>query len=133
MATPSGGEAPGLFAALRTTAATLVATARTRVELAGTELETERIRLVRSLLFGISALFCLGLGIVLMIALLVALNWESRVVVLGSFSLIFLAASVVLLLLLKQQNRRRQVFAATLAELQEDLRQLRAAVNDRQQ
>ena len=40
MAAPAGGESPGLFAALRTTATTLVATVRTRVELAGSELET---------------------------------------------------------------------------------------------
>lgn len=129
MAASAGGETPGLFAALRTTAATIVATARSRVELAGSELETERIRLVRSLLYGISALFCLGLAIVLLVALIVALNWDARIVVLGGFALVFFVASIALFLSLKRQNHRRQVFAATIAELEEDLRQLRAAVN----
>ena len=64
---PGTGEAGGLFAALRSTAASLVATARTRVELVGNELETERLRLVRSLVFGISALFCFGVGLLMLI------------------------------------------------------------------
>lgn len=129
MAAPAGGESPGLFAALSTTATTLVATVRTRVELAGSELETERIRLVRSLLFGISALFFLGLAIVLLVALLVVLNWEARITVLGGFALVFFVAGLFLLFSLQRQNRRRQIFSATIAELEEDLRQLRAAVN----
>lgn len=129
---PEGGEAAagapgGLFSALRGTAATLIATARTRVELVGNELEIERIRLVRSLIFGISALFCFGLGILLLVGLVLVIHWESRTVVLSLFGAGFLAAGGLLYAAMLRANRRRQAFAATIAELEEDLRQLRAA------
>lgn len=129
---PEGGEAAagapgGLFSALRGTAATLIATARTRVELVGNELEIERIRLVRSLIFGISALFCFGLGILLLVGLVLVIHWESRIVVLSLFGAGFLSAGGLLYAAMLRANRRRQAFAATIAELEEDLRQLRAA------
>jgi uncharacterized membrane protein YqjE len=128
--TPGAGEAGGtggLLTALRNTAATLVATARTRVELAGNELEVERLRLVNALILGISALFCIGVAVLLLVGLVLALHWESRVVLLASFSLGFLVVGVVLYAAMKRANGRRQAFAATIAELEEDLRQLRAA------
>lgn len=128
--TSGAGEAGGpggLFAALRNTAATLIATAKTRVELVGNELETERLRLVRSLVFGIAALFCFGLGILLLIGLVLALNWESRVAILGGFGGGFLVVGALLFAGMKRANGKRQAFAATIAELEEDLRQLRAA------
>lgn len=125
--TPGAGEAGGLLAALRNTAATLLATAKTRVELAGNELETERLRLVRSLIFGIAALFCFGLGILLLIGLVLALNWDNRVAILGGFGGGFLIAGAILFAGMTRANGKRQAFAATIAELEEDLRQLRAA------
>ncbi|MFC5301959.1 phage holin family protein [Azospira restricta] len=125
--TPGSGEAGGLFAALRTSAVTLVATARTRIELAGNELAGERIRLVRLLVLGIAALFCVGVGILLLVGLVVALAWEQRVLVLGGFAAAFLIAGGLLFAAMQRANDRHQVFAATLAELEEDLRQLRAA------
>lgn len=118
---------PGLFAALRAVATTLVATARTRIELAGNDLELERVRLVRTLIFGISALFCFGLGIIVLIGLVLVLHWESRVLVLAGFGGGLIAAGALLFLSMQRVNRRRQAFAATIAELEEDLRQLRAA------
>jgi len=131
MASPRDGTdstaGPGLFAALRGAALTLVATARTRIELAGNELATERIRLVRLLVLGIAALFCLGLGLVLLVGLLVALYWENRIALLGAFTAVFLIGGGVLLYAMARANDRHQVFAATLAELEEDLHQLRAA------
>lgn len=128
--TPGAGEAGGpggLLAALRNTAATLIATARTRVELAGNELESERLRLVQSLILGISALFCFGVAVLLLIGLVLALHWESRVALLAGFGIGFLVAGALLYAAMKRANGRRQAFAATIAELEEDLRQLRAA------
>jgi uncharacterized membrane protein YqjE len=123
----AAGNPPGLFAALRGAATTLVATARTRIELAGNDLELERVRLVRTLIFGISALFCFGLGIIVLIGLVLVLHWESRVLVLAGFGGGLIAAGALLFLSMQRANRRRQAFAATIAELEEDLRQLRAA------
>lgn len=126
-ADPDRGEAGGLLAALRNSAVTLVATARTRIELAGNELASERIRLVRLLLLAVGALFCLGVGILLLFALVVALNWEQRTLVLGGGAALFLLGGGLLLFAALRANDRRQAFAATIAELEEDLRQLRAA------
>ncbi|MCP5267447.1 MAG: phage holin family protein [Zoogloeaceae bacterium] len=112
---------------MRNTAGTLLATVHSRIALAGNELETERLRLVRSLLLGIAALFCLGLGVLLLVGLVLALHWESRVLILVLFGAGFLIAGALLLLAMRSSNGRRQVFEATIAELEEDLRQLRAA------
>ncbi len=121
------GEGGGLLSALRGTATTLLATARTRVELVGNELETERIRLVRSLVLGIAALFCLGVGILLLVGLALVLYWESRIALLAVLGAAFVVAGLLLFVSMKRANGRRQAFAATIAELEEDLRQLRAA------
>lgn len=118
---------PGLFAALRTLATTFVATARTRLELAGNDLEFERLRLVRTLVLAVAALFCLGLGLVLLAGLAVALYWENRVGILAALGGGFTAAGIALIVAAQRANARRQAFAATIAELEEDLRQLRAA------
>lgn len=124
---PGSGEAGGLFATLRNSAVTLVATARSRIELAGNELASERIRLVRLLVLGIAALFCLGVGILLLIGLVLALNWEHRLAILGGFAALFLIGGGLLFAAMMRVNDRHQAFAATIAELEEDLRQLRAA------
>lgn len=130
-ATPGAGEAGGLLAALRDTAATLLAMARTRVELAGNELETERLRLVRALFLGISALFCFGVGLLLLIGLVLVIHWESRLLVLSLLGAGFVIAGFFLFAAMKRANRRHQAFAATIAELEEDLRQLRAVAHDK--
>lgn len=124
---PGAGEAGGLLAALRQTAATLIATARTRIELAGNELASERLRLVRLLVLGLSALFCLAFGVLLLAGLLLAIYWESRIAVLGGLAAVFLVAGALLYVAMNRANRRHQAFAATIAELEEDVRQLRAA------
>jgi uncharacterized membrane protein YqjE len=124
---PGSEEAGSLYAALRKSAVTLVATARTRIELAGNELASERIRLVRLLVLGIAALFCLGVGILLLIGLAVAVYWENRIALLASLAALFTVGGGLLLRAMMRANDRHQVFAATIAELEEDLRQLRAA------
>lgn len=121
---PTGGS---LLSTVRGLATTLLATARTRVELVGNELETERLRLVHLLVLGISALFCLGLAVLLLVGLALVLYWDSRVAVLAGFGTTFLVAGIGLFMGMKRANGRRQAFAATISELEEDLRQLRAA------
>jgi len=68
----------------------------------------------------------------MLIGLVLILNWESRVVVLAAFGGGFLAAGAILYGAMKRANSRRQAFAATIAELEEDLRQLRAAADNAQ-
>jgi uncharacterized membrane protein YqjE len=76
--------------------AVLVSAAETRVGILATELQEERVRLGRLLLVGGAALFCLGLGTVLLSVFLVVLYWDSdRLAVLGLLSGLFLGLGVV--------------------------------------
>ena len=119
----------GLFAALKAMAATLLAGGRTRLELLANEIEEEKRRIVHMFVMGQGLVFCAGVGCVLLVALLTALFWESRLLVLGATAVFFLALAAYFYAQLKRAAQQPdQVFAATLAELQEDLRQLKAAV-----
>ena len=75
-------------------------------------------------------MFCLGVGVVLAAALVATMFWDNRILVLGLLSLLFLALGGFFYTRFKRStNRPERVFAASIAELQEDLRQLRASVD----
>lgn len=118
----------GTWGAARDKASTLLAVGQTRLELLGNELEVARITVIRQLLLAQALLFCVGLGLVLTVMGLVILFWEQRLVVVA------LAAAgvwgiVIYLYVAIQRSKRNaaSLFSASLAELQEDLRQLKAA------
>lgn len=122
-----GGETGGLLSSLKNIAATLLASGRTRLELLSNEIEEGKLRAIQLGMLAGGALFCFAMGIVLVVALLVALFWEQRLAVLGIFSAVFLALGGYFLVRLKQDSRRPdKIFSASLAELEEDLRQLRS-------
>ncbi len=79
----------------RRVAATVVEIARTRIELAGTELAEERLRIARQALAATLALFCLGVGLVLAV---IGLAWSAGpdrgASVLGVGALVLLAAAI---------------------------------------
>lgn len=130
MTNPAGGE--GLFAALRNLVATLVAIGRTRLELLGTELQEEKVRLLSALASGVAALFLLGLGLVLFVACLAAAFWEHRVVILGGFAGIALAGAFFLVFTAKRLiSQPTNLFHSSLAELDADLARLRHEIRDR--
>ena len=125
MGTSSGG---GPFAALRDIAATLLESGHTRLSLLGNEIEVQKRRALRELLLAQALLFCLMLGVLLGVALLTALFWEQRLLVLGALTVLFLGLAAGLFARLQRVKVEAEpVFAGSLAELQEDLRQLRAA------
>ena len=73
--------------------------------------------------------YCFGVGVILLVALISVLFWDSRLFVLGVFALLFLLAGGFFLARFKKATQRPdRVFAASLAELKEDLRQLKAAM-----
>jgi uncharacterized membrane protein YqjE len=120
-----GGE--GLFASLKNLAATLVEMGRARLELIGNEIETEKLRALRLLLLTQALVFCLGLGGVLAVALVTLLFWDQRIAVLAVFTALFLGVAVYCLVAIQRAlHRPERVFSASLAELEEDLRQLKA-------
>ena len=129
MSDVQGGTAGGLLSALKSMAATLLASGKTRLELIANELQVEKLRTIQLVLMAMAMVFCFGLALILGVALLVALFWEQRLLLLGIFSGLFLALAGFFLYRFKQATRRPdKMFAASLAELQEDLRQLRAMV-----
>ena len=129
MAEP-GGRA-GLFASLPGVAATLMAMLQTRLELLGNEVEAEKLRLLRMLLLAQVAIFSATVGALLFVALLTLWLWEQRLGVLALFcTLVFVAAVLAYRALMRMVNTGDRAFAATLSELQQDLRRLKAASGD---
>ena len=101
---------------------------QTRLELLGNELETQKLQALRMLMLAQALLFCAGVGVLLLVALLVLLAWEQRVAVVAVFAVGFGVATALLYRALMRLVRAPEpVFAATLAELREDVRKLKAA------
>ena len=113
---------PGLLGAARAVLAGLVEIGQTRLQLASTELEEERLRLVELLLFAVAALFFVGIGLVLATLLLVLLFWDGpRVLVMALATLAYLALGAGLAAACRHKARTKPpLLAATLAELQRD-------------
>jgi uncharacterized membrane protein YqjE len=121
-------DGAGAFAAAKNIAATALALGHTRLELLGNELEVGRITAMRQLVLAQALMFCLGLAVVLTVACLALVFWDNRVVVVALAGVLVWATALFLFLTMRRNaNKAEPLFAASLAELQEDLRQLRAA------
>lgn len=126
MAHESGGSGP--LAALRNIVATVLGTVQVRLALLANEIQTEKHHALQQLALGLALAFCLGLGVVLAVALAVILWWDSRVWVVGVFTALFFGLAAYFYAALRRSNAEStSPFEASLAELQEDLRQLKAA------
>ena len=113
---------------LKSRAVTLLGIGQTRLELLGNELEVGRVTAMRQLMLALALLFCLGLGLVLAVVALTLLFWEQRLVVVSLAAALVWALAVYFYLAMGRLARKTEpLFAASLAELQEDLRQLREA------
>ena len=85
----------GLLDSIRKLASTLVGILQTRLEIFATELEEAKLQLRQQLLLGLVALFCLGLGIVLLAVFFVVLFWDShRLAVLGVMAGFFIGMGI---------------------------------------
>lgn len=128
MAEQAGGEAgrEGLFAALKNSAATLIAIGKTRAELLVTELEEEKLRLMSLWSKAIGAAFMLAVGVVLAIFCLALAFWDHRVIVFGIFAALFIGGALFLIASLKRQTAQpSKMFRASLSELEADMALLR--------
>lgn len=115
-------QAAGLLSSLRGFAASGVALVRTRLELLKIESREEVGRVAGLLLWGMAAVLLGLVGAVFLAVFVTVLLWETqRVLALGIFSALFLAAAAVAsasaLRLYRQGSR---LFAASLAELHHD-------------
>ena len=123
MAQPEGAAAHGgLLHSIKHLAAALLAAAQTRLEILATEFEEDRLRLMQLLFLGLAAAFCLGIGILLAVALIAIFFWDThRLVAVGILMLIFLAAGAVLGWFLRDRIKAwPKPFAATRGELSKD-------------
>ena len=115
-------QSSGLFASVRALLSTLLGIARTRLELLVTELEEERLRLGKLLLYGFLALFFFSIGILLLSVLIIAVFWDSnRLTAIGVVAAIHLGIAFICGVCLRQQAKRKpRLFSASLAELDKD-------------
>lgn len=122
----AGSAGGGTLGALRRALTTLLTIGQTRLQLIGNELQIEKHRALMQLVQALVAAFCLCLALLLIIGLVLAVWWDQRVPILAGL-IVLLAGTAAWLLLSIRKARAAQEhpFAATLAELQEDLRQLK--------
>jgi uncharacterized membrane protein YqjE len=118
----------GAWSAAKAKAVTLLAIGQTRLELLGNELELGRLSAMRQAMLALAMMFCIGLGVVLTIVGLSLLFWEQRLMVVAlSGALVWVLALYFYIGLRQGAKTTEPLFSASLAELQEDLRQLKAA------
>ena len=118
---------PGLAGSLSRLGRSALALLRTRLEILGTEIEEERIRFAALALAVAAIAFCLQMAVLLFVAFLVVLLWEThRLASLGTFAAFFLVAGVVgILVLTRRLARRPKLFASSLGELMKDEERLK--------
>jgi uncharacterized membrane protein YqjE len=118
------GPAPegGVFASLRHTLATLLALAHTRLDLAVTELEEQRERLLSLLLWGVGAVVLSAAAFLLCGLALVAVFWDThRLLVAGLIGAASLTAAAVAIIGFRARAKARpRLLQSTLAELARD-------------
>lgn len=116
----------GLFASLKGLSVTLVGIIQTRLQLLSTDIAEERARLGEILLLALVAMFCAGVGVVLLALLIVVLVWDShRLAALGGLTAVFLAAGAwVGWMALYKLRTKPRLFDASIAELAKDREQL---------
>ena len=123
--TETTGGASTIIPALRNIAVTLLTMCKTRLELLANEIEVGKLRVLELMLMGMAMAFCFGIAIILIIALLVVLFWEQRLILLSVCVLTFLMLGGFLLMRIRKiSGETGRNFSASLAEFEEDLRQL---------
>ena len=113
---------------MRRVADTCVSSIHNRVELFGVELQEEKIRLVRLLLWTGAALFAAFLAItVITIAVVMLFPEGSRTIAISAFGLLYVIVAVAVALKLRSEIRNAPPpLNDTMAELKKDLECLRS-------
>lgn len=124
--TPSGeperGTPGGFLDSIRTLAATVVALAHDRLELAATEFQEEIARLAGILIWALAALLLAVVGVAFVaVMILLAVDPAHRALAAGLLALVFLAASGIAALIVRRILRAKpRAFDASLTELEKD-------------
>ncbi|OGS91813.1 MAG: hypothetical protein A2Z95_07840 [Gallionellales bacterium GWA2_60_18] len=124
---PEAGS--GLLGSARRLLSTLTSIASTRLELLANELQEERLRLTQMLFFTLAALFCFGMGVLLLTVFIVLLfQDEYRLVAVAVLCVLFFVAGTMLWMLLRgKAGEGSRLFSASLAELDKDRQHLDGA------
>jgi uncharacterized membrane protein YqjE len=120
----------GLIASARGLVVSVIAALETRLALLGTELQEERIRVTRLVIWGTLGLFCLFQGITLLAVFTVILFWESnRLAVLGLMCGGFLGIGIVIAvgLAVSARSPKHHPIASTLEVLANDRQHLESS------
>lgn len=118
---------PGLIGSARRLARTALGILATRLQILGTEVEEEQVRFTELMFLVAAVVFCLATAVLLGVIFVVVLLWDThRLVTLGVFTVLFLAAGIAGLMALRRRRRARpKLFAATLGEITKDLQRIR--------
>jgi len=113
---------PGVIASLRGLAANATGIVQARLQLLANELEEERARTLQLIVYGAIALFCAGVGILLLSAWIVVAFWDQyRLVTLAALAVAYFAGCVLALRALRARAAvRPKLFSTSLAELKRD-------------
>lgn len=117
----SGANA-GLLGSIKRLLSTLASVVTTRLELLANELYEERLRLEQMLLYFLSALFCLGMALLLLTIFIVVLFWDAhRLAVLGGLCAVFFVSGLLLVAKLRSlAGNKSKLFSVSVAELLKD-------------
>lgn len=126
MQNPGPSRSGGLFDSVKVLAGSLLAIAHTRLELFSNEIEEQRVWLSSMLVWTLVALFCAFVGVVLATLFFVFALWDShRLLAVGIPAILFLVgAALAWLIVLSKSRAKPRLFAASLAELSEDRKEL---------
>jgi uncharacterized membrane protein YqjE len=115
-------ESKGLLDSLAAFAATLVSIAHTRLELLSNDLEEDRARLSHLITLYLIAAFCLVVGLVLAIILIVFVLWEDhRLLALSLLAGFFICIGLMTCgIALRKGQAKPKLFSASLLELLKD-------------
>jgi len=120
----------GLFSSMKNLVALLLTSGKTRLELLGNEINEEKLRIVHLFLLAQGVVLCFGVCAFFIVAFFAVLFWDNRVLVFGVFALIFFFSGLVFLFSFRRAaHRPRHMFEDSLAMLEEDVRQLKAATS----
>jgi uncharacterized membrane protein YqjE len=124
-----GAAGGGLFVSLRRLIGTALELGQVRLELLGTELEAQKLRILDALIWAVLGVMCVVVGVVLLAGCIVVLFGEGyRLQALAVLTLAFLAGGG---LAIRQARTRLKTppgaFAASVAELAQDRAALRGS------
>jgi uncharacterized membrane protein YqjE len=120
------GQNAGLMDSVKRLASTLIAIVSTRLELLANEVQEERLRLTQMFFLSLTALFCFGMGVLLLTVFITVLFWDDhRLAVLGGLCILFFVSGTLMAVSLRNKaHSKPKLFSASLAELAKDREQL---------